>query len=396
MPEKRQLLILGVHSKSEGYPNTLYRIQFLQQQESFEVSEINRPLASPALVAKNKGAMALCKTAFNAGTAHLAILLRYLARAWKHKPPQVAYLPYPAILTAACLSLLPARLRPSCIILDAFISLYDTVVVDRKLLGPHAWLARLLYRIEHRAFRIADRVVVDTAENARYLSQLFKLPTSKFKAIPLSTDERNFSPSPYAADNHRPCKVLFIGTMIPLHGIRVIAETIQQIGQRDDLHILLIGDGQDAGLIEQCRPLPANVTWQREWQDSMALAEAIRSADICLGIFDDGDKAQRVCPYKLYAYASIGRAIVTGRTSWSSSAACEFGGDAFALISPDDSQALARKIIELAENPEERIRLADASRAYYMKYLGNHIAHQKLMQLLDSSGAPQQDQKPQA
>lgn len=383
MSEKPKLLVLGVYTKSEGYPNTLFRIQFLQSLKSFEVVEINHPISLPRLSAKSTGPMAFCNSALNASIAHLTILLRYLVHAWKNNRQTIAYLPYPAVLTAACISILPARLRPARVILDAFISLYDTVVIDRKLLRPQAWLARLLYKIERRAFRTSDSIVVDTAENAHYLAQLFNLPLSKFAAIPLSTDEDSFRSAPYIATHHNPCKILFFGTMIPLHGIKVIAEAIQQLSQRDDLRIHLIGDGQDAGLIKRIIPLPANVSWSREWQSSAELAQAIRSADICLGIFGDGDKSHRVCPYKIYAYACMGRAIITGQTRWSITATQTFGADAFVLVEPGDSRALAQKIIDLAQNPQERSRLAEASQTFYQKSLCNQVAHEKLMQLLD-------------
>ena len=395
MPAKRKLLVLGVYTKSEGYPNTLFRVQFLQHLNSFDVAEINRPLAPPSLSVKKNGLLALCKTAVHTGIAHLAVLLLYLVHAWKNNRPTIAYLPYPAILTGACISILPARLRPARLILDAFISLYDTVVVDRKLLRPQAWLAQLLYGIERRAFLTADSIVVDTAENAYYLAQLFNLPPSKFTVIPLSTDESNFTASSYIAKQRNPCNILFVGTMIPLHGIKVIAEAIRQLGQRDDLRIHLIGDGQDASFIEHIMPLPKNVSWQRKWQNSTELAQAIRSADICLGIFGDGDKPQRVCPYKIYTYSRIGRAIITGKTRWSKATIKELGEEAFALVVPNDSQALARKIVELAENPHQRSRLAEASRAYYLKFLSNHTAHQKLVRLLEASGAPEQNQDAQ-
>lgn len=395
MPAKRKLLVLGIYTKSEGYPNTLFRIGFLKTLNSFEFAEINQPFAPLSASAKKKGLLAACNTVLIAGIAHLSVLLRYLAHTWKYSRPDIGYLPYPAIVTAACISVLPARLRPSRIILDAFISLYDTVVFDRKLLRPQAWLARLLHAIERRAFQIANSVVVDTDENARYLAQLFNLPLSKFTAIPLSTDEDNFIPAHYTVMQQTPCSILFIGTMIPLHGIQVIAKTIQQLSQRDDLRIHLIGDGQDAHLLEGIKPLPANVSWTRQWQNSAELARAIRSADICLGIFGDGEKSQRVCPYKAYAYACTGKAIITGETRWSMAATQAFGADAFALVKPGDSQALTQRIIDLVENPQERNRLAEASRDFYQKFLSNQIAHEKLTRLLDDSGTSEQHQQTQ-
>ena len=58
----------------------------------------------------------------------------------------------------------------------------------------------------------------------------------------------------------------------------------------------------------------ANVEWERGWQSAEALAAAIRAADICLGIFGAGDKAQRVWPLKNYSYIAVGRDLISDDT----------------------------------------------------------------------------------
>lgn len=385
MPEKRNLLVLGVHTKSEGYPNTLFRIQFLKSLEAFVFEEINQPLTPLLHANTRKRFVSLWRALWGACTAHLIIFLVYFRYIWKSAGLNVTYLPYPAILTAIFISALPARFRPRKIVLDGFISLYDTVVFDRRLLRAETLIAQLLYKTERRAFRFANTVIVDTSENAEYLAKLFNLPMTKFVAIPLSTDETNFTASPYPTVHQRPCRILFIGTMIPLHGVHVIAETIKLLSHRHDIHFHLIGDGQESKIIEHAAPLPSNASWSRGWKSSDELAQAIRSSDICLGIFGDEDKPQRVCPYKIYAYSSIGRAIITGRTRWSIAAEKAFEHELFALVEPNASKALAEKIIELAENTEKRSQYANASRHFYERFLSNNIAHQKLLHLLDDS-----------
>lgn len=394
MLDKQKLLVLGVHIKSEAYPNTLFRIQFLKRLNTFLFEEINHPLTPTSH--SNYRKRSVWAAVWNGCIAHLIVFLAYLRDIWRSGRPEIVYLPYPAILTAALLSILPARLRPGKVILDGFISIYDTVVLDRGLLLPKSLTAKLLYKIERRAFHFADKVIIDTAENAEYLIKLFKFPIQKFVVIPLSTDETNFTASPYPTESPQPCKVLFIGTMIPLHGIHVIAETIRLLSHRHDIHFHLIGDGQDSSIVECVSPLPPNATWHRGWKSSAELAQAIRSADICLGIFGNGDKTQRVCPYKIYAYAGIGRAIITGRTRWSIAAEKAFIQRLFALIEPNNSKALAEKIIELTENTEKRRQYANASSLFYQGSLSNTIAHQKLLQLLDDSHSPEQNKHAQA
>lgn len=381
---RKNLLICGTHNNHEGYPNTVFVINYLKGIYAMDVIEISSPLIIKSMSKKSSGFLWKAKVILNVITKNIRQFFVYILYIWGNKSPEIIYIPYPSIFMAAFISFLPARIRPKVIILDAFISIYDTVINDREILHRKGWCARLLYLIERRAYRVSDCVIVDTTENALYLVELFKLPAIKFRSVPLSTDEANFQRTSYISpkkDNQ--CNILFIGTMIPLHGINVIANTIQQLKHRSDLHIQIIGDGQDSKYLDQIMPLPINVSWSREWKSSEEIAECIKNSDICLGIFGDGEKIQRVCPYKIYAYASIGRAIITGNTQWAKKAERLFGTAPFALVETNDSRALAEKIIELAGDSLERHRLAQDCHAFYKKFLSNEIAQENLMKIIN-------------
>jgi len=72
-----------------------------------------------------------------------------------------------------------ARLRKVPILWDAFLSLYDTVVEDRKLVKPSHPLARMLYAWEWLACRAADLVMLDTRAHADYFVSRFKINDKK-------------------------------------------------------------------------------------------------------------------------------------------------------------------------------------------------------------------------
>ena len=290
-----RLLVLGVHLKSEGYPNVLYRLQSLANSGTFDVSEINHPMWRTASRVR-PGFSAKLGALFRAAWAHLVVVTRFLLYA---RSVRRVYLPYPAVFVLFALSYLPRRLLPEWIVADAFISLYDTIVVDRKLLAASSLLARALRWMEARSYRLANRIVVDTPQNAAYLCSMFDLPSAQVFAIPLSTNETEFTlkaplqPKPV-------CTVLFVGTLIPLHGIAFILDAITRLAHRQDIVFRLVGDGQEsakiAALIET---LGHRMVWVNNWQSSAQLADEIANADICLGIFGEGNKTQRVCPFKL-------------------------------------------------------------------------------------------------
>ena len=371
--KKPSLLIAGVHRASEGYPNVFYRLEMFRASGRFEVSEINIPLwrddSGPGSFLR------LPRLAARLVAVHLQLLLRLLRAA----PAEVVYIPYPGVFV---LNLLPRRLRRAQVIVDAFISIYDTAVCDRQLLAPTHLLARLLRWIERRAYNRADLIIVDTPENARFLRTTFGLDSDRVVDIPLSTNERDYAPAEYEPVGDQ-IRVLFIGTFVPLHGAETIVRAAQRLRHRDDIEFRLIGDGQDAKAIERLLGgVPTEITWIRDWHSPGELAEEIRQADICLGIFGQSAKAQRVCPLKIYMYAAIGRPIVTADTAWVRNATRQLPISPFATVAAGDDVGLAQKIVELAESEELRRELAAASQKFYSGYLANRRADEELLRCL--------------
>jgi glycosyltransferase involved in cell wall biosynthesis len=268
------------------------------------------------------------------------------------------------------------------VVADAFVSVYETVVDDRGLIGRGSRLARLLRSLERRAYRCADKVIADTPQSAEYLRAEFGLEPRKVVALPLATDEGHYVPALYAPKGP-PVRVLFVGTLIPLHGIDVISAAIAKLADREDIQFRVIGDGQEAAQLQAiaARGL-RNLHWVREWRTSAEVAAEIRDADLCLGIFGAGRKTQRVCPLKLYAYAAVGRAIVTGDTRWYRQATAGLNYRPFDVVPVGRPGALVAKIVELAADPQRRMALAGDSRRFYEARLANRLALTSLLEVL--------------
>ncbi len=103
------------------------------------------------------------------------------------------------------------------------------------------------------------------------------------------------------------CDVLFVGKLIPLHGVDTILAAAALV---PELSIRIVGDGQLASLLAD---LPANVAWKR-WVAYEGLPEAYRRAGCALGIFGTCDKARRVVPNKVYQALATATALVTADT----------------------------------------------------------------------------------
>ncbi len=306
-PNKAPLLILGVYPESDGYPNIKYRLDDLKAANCFDISVLHATIWPHNIPSERK--TSLIPKTWQFLWAHAKILYAYL----RHPHKQLVYVPYPAIFIALILSWLPPRHQPKRLVLDAFISLYDTLVIDRKFFAVKNPIARLLYAIERRAFQKCSVVVVDTEQNARYFGHLFQLPRQHFTAIPLSTDEAALYAAPYVFPPFKTVfTVLFIGTLIPLHGLDVILGAIKLLASKQNIHFKIIGSGQMSPLMTAfIAENDVNLTWIKEWYSSENMLQVVAAADICLGVFGNTAKTQRVCPLKLYLYTACGRATIS-------------------------------------------------------------------------------------
>ncbi len=378
MPVKKpNLLILGVHLNSEAYPNTRFRIEGLKLSEQVDVTAVNFSM-STGNFNKTGGTIRKVLSSIRAVFAHFLVVLKYIVSV----KPDIVYVPYPAVFVVFLLSRLPKKLQPKRLFVDAFISMYDTVVNDRSLLKEGSVLARILYRVEKAAYIFSTKVIVDTPQNLNFLHAMFQIDKSKLESIPLSTDEQQFQAIDYRAQA-KTCRVLFVGTLIPLHGIQTILDAATILSGRDDIAFRIVGDGQEASKVEHWKAKNTSALhWERKWQPSASIAKEIEQADICLGIFGTGNKTQRVCPFKLYAYAGVGRSIITGSTDWTEKLLRQSNEQFFETTPVGDAEKLAQMIVRLADDSTLRENLALASRKLYEKHLSNSIAHDKLLACL--------------
>lgn len=89
---QNSLLVLGVHIKSEGYPNILYRLRDLEASGLFLMVEINVPMWNEG-TQNYHGLSRLTRSIWQAIIAHVVVMARYLTS----KRPERIYVPYPGV-----------------------------------------------------------------------------------------------------------------------------------------------------------------------------------------------------------------------------------------------------------------------------------------------------------
>ena len=244
-------------------------------------------------------------------------------------------------------------------------------MLDRKILNDKSLKAKLLFWFERRALLSAEKIIVDTHCSASHFSKLLKIPTKRIIYLPLMTDEQNYIPSKYT-NNSDKINVIFVGTFVPLQGVDVIANAATILADEDNIHFIIIGDGQTAETVTNILVRrKANLTWLKDWQSPTAINKLINNADICLGVFGKSDKAARVWPFKNYANMHVGRAIISQTTKCIPYSEKKIDNAIFQAIPANNPQALADAIKILASSYSLRKKYAEASQRFYKGYLGN-------------------------
>jgi len=247
-------------------------------------------------------------------------------------------------------SLILARfLTRKPIIFDAFVSLYDSMVWDRKLVKPKSLKALYYWLLDWLACRLADKVLLDTLEHIIYFVGTFKIRAEKFNRIFVGADEEIFYPRPINKKNQE-FVVHFHGTYLPLQGVDYIVEAAN-ILRGKGIIFNLIGEGQEFKKIQK-RVLTFGLEKTVRLIKAVPieeLASYMSQADICLGIFGDVDKTRRVIPNKVYEAIAMAKPVISADTPAAREAFKE-GDIMFCRLA--DGKDLAEKILILKNNKE--------------------------------------------
>ncbi len=292
--------------------------------------------------------------------------LRLLARRGPRADVVIVGYPGHLDLTAARLA---ARGAP--VVFNPLVSLADTLVEDRGRFRRGSLPARALRAVDRRALRGADLVVADTVAHAEFLAGLAGLPRDRFEVCFVGAEERVFRPG---WQPEEPFTALFVGKLIPLHGLETILEAAQLTRE---LRLRVVGSGQLDGLLAG---RPANVEWV-PWVDYERLPEELHRASCALGIFGTSAKALRVIPNKAFQALACGTPLITADTP----AARELlvDGESALLVPPGDPEALAGALHRLAAEPELAQRLGAAGHAAYRERASEEVLGRRWRGILE-------------
>ncbi len=255
------------------------------------------------------------------------------------------------------------------VVCDAFYSMYDSVVNDRrKRVFWHPTSIKLAL-FDWLSVMFADIVITDTDAHKRYWSSWWFVNSKKIRTVYLGVNDKLFYPMPSVSRDR--VLVQFHGSFIPLHGTVKIVEAARLCANDERVRFRLIGSGRD---LPKAQRLAREYGLKNiEFMNDVPLRELnakISEADIVLGIFGDTAKAKRVIPNKVYEGMAAKKPVITMNTL----SIREIFSENDMLLVTNDPDSIAEGIRTLVHDENKRAKFAENGYAAVSKYFPTSVA----------------------
>jgi glycosyltransferase involved in cell wall biosynthesis len=315
------------------------------------------------------------------GKKIFGLITSYFSLLRKHKKLQydIMIIPWRGILSFPLAKLIH---RKPIVYFPAF-SIYDTLVNDRKKIKKNSLKAKITHYVDKKACQWSDKIVLESTSEIDYFVKEFDISKEKFVQLPLAADESIFKSQP-EKENDEKFIVLFFGSFIPLHGIDTIVEAGKLISEKKDIQIRICGDGQTRAEIEnEIKKFNLNNISLLGIVSKEDLIASIKSSDVCLGIFGNTQKAQKVVTNKVFQILASRKPLITMNSPASIEAHLSDKTNCL-LVPPNDPEKLANAILFLKENSSLRKKIAESGYQTYKEYLSMKKVGEQLEEVLES------------
>ena len=226
------------------------------------------------------------------------------------------------------------------VITDFFISVYDTLIWDRRKFRDGTWIARLLKKIDFVTIQRSDFVIADTQAHADFFVDEFEAKQGQTLVWYLMADTSVYnSKICYKSKAQQgDFQVLYFGSILPLQGVGYVIEAAEILQETADIQFVVIGP------VKEEKKALKNITYI-SWLPQKELAERIAGADLCLaGHFaPDIEKARRTIPGKAYIYEAMEKPMILGENPANHELFSEDNRHFF--VEMGNAQALAKVIL---------------------------------------------------
>ena len=237
------------------------------------------------------------------------------------------------------------KLKKKKIIIDFFISMYDTLVFDRKKIKENSIFAKILKAIDKKTILLADYIISDTKEHGKYFIEEFGANKNNLNVLYLEADKSIY----YEKRIEKPNKVkdkfvvLYFGSILPLQGVEIVLGAVDILKKEKDIFFYVIGPIQ-----KKYNKVESDNVKYIDWLSQQELAKYINFSDLCLaGHFNKNiNKARRTIPGKAYIYDAMNKKMILGENPANHELFTETKGKYY-FVEMGSSEKLAEKILEI-------------------------------------------------
>ncbi len=235
-------------------------------------------------------------------------------------------------------------------------------------------------------------IVVVTPAFKDHLLRHWRVPAEKIKVIENGVETDLFAPASAAASQalrqelgiQSKFLVPYIGTIGNAHGLETLLDAATRLQQENpDVLFLLIGEGAEKERIKalaQSRGL-TNVRFLDQ-QPREKIPYLISAADACLVLLKKTDVFKTVIPTKMLEFMSCAKPVILGVDGQARQIVEE--AQAGIVIEPENADALAEAINQLAANRELGIELGKRGREHILQNFSRSRTAEKYAQVLES------------
>lgn len=195
------------------------------------------------------------------------------------------------------------------VIIDFFISFYDTLVDDRKKFKDGSIFSNLLKKLDTITIHKADLVLADTKAHKDFFASTFHYPEKNIDVVYIVADTSIYTP--LDREKNDIFQVIYFGSILPVQGLDVILAAMKLLATDDSIQFTIIG------------PIDSKFDVKKEnfpqttfipWLNQTELSSQINQSDLALaGHFSSTvGKAKRTIAGKTYIYKAMNKPVILG------------------------------------------------------------------------------------
>ncbi len=284
------------------------------------------------------------------------------------------------------------RLRPCPWVFEVR-DLWPESAVTTGVLAEGSVVTKLLFALEHWAYRSATRINVLTPAFAENIVERGLAVREKIAEIPNGADVDVFKPRD---ETELRSELGWSGRFVALyagaHGranaIGQLVAAAECLAHRPDILIASVGDG------------PERAEWERAAKDKhltnivflgprpkSEMPRYVNAADAGLAVLQRNPTFKTVYPNKVFDYMACERPVVLAIDGVARRLVCE-RAEAGIFAEPEDPEAIASAITSLADDPERRRALGRNGRQWVLEHATREALAMRYLTLLGELGAP--------